>query len=74
MENAKWRQEQREQNVKKYKEQDEKEDIMLKKMQQEKDGEAFLKYYFFVILNKCLSENYAIMVPSCALYLRHDIQ
>ena len=43
MENAKWRQEQREQNVKKYKDQDEKEDKMLKKMQQEKDGEAFLK-------------------------------
>ena len=43
MENAKWRQEQREQNVKKYKEQDDKGDEMLKKMQQEKDGEAFLK-------------------------------
>ena len=67
MENAKWRQEQREQNVKKYKEQDEKEDIMLKKMQQEKDGEAFLKYYFLVTLNKCLSEDYAFMVPSHAL-------
>ena len=66
MENAKWRQEQREQNVKKYKEQDEKEDIMLKKMQQEKDG-AFLKYYFLVTLNKCLSEDYAFMVPSHAL-------
>ena len=43
MENAKWRQNQREQNVKKYKEQDDKEDEMLKKLQEQSQGEAFLR-------------------------------
>ena len=58
MQNAKWRQEQREKNVKQYKAEDEKESAMLNKLQELNQGEAFLKYehLYFMIENHSLDQ------------------